>query len=60
MCDKYCDCYFCTHRDDTDFCGQFGDGTPYCHYFQCVLPDDCPKTDCISDEELYDAYGFDF
>ena len=55
MCQYYCRCDCCAA--DKSECEEMGDGTPFCHYFQCTMSSDqCKRFECISYEEEFFAY----
>lgn len=54
MCDKYCNCDYCSF--DKSLCMYIGDGSPFCGDFQCTV-ENCKRFQCISYEEEYYAYN---
>lgn len=57
MCKNYCNCSVC--GADKSECLEMGDGTPFCHGFQCTV-EDCKRSECISYEEEYDVIRGDY
>lgn len=58
MCKCYCDCGCCMY--DKRKCECMGDGTSFCHMFECRVPyctgEDCDK-ECITYDELMEVYN---
>ena len=57
MCENYCNCSVC--GSDKSECLEMGDGSPFCHWFQCTVKD-CKRPECISYEEEYDVIRGDY
>ena len=54
-CKFYDDCDFCRYRKDCPV-DLMRTGGPFCDLFLCDAPE-CNQMECISDDEIADAFG---
>lgn len=56
MCEYYNNCRNCGY--DHNKCECMGDGSPFCHMFECTI-ENCQKSECISYEEMTAVFDGD-